>query len=75
MTVKLGDTVRFRRAPKLGTDVAQALREFLETEAWLNDPVNIPTPQHVKDQWIDVVLSTQEMVDEYNETGTLRSIA
>ena len=70
----LGDTVRFQRAPKLCDDMNEQLRKFFEEKAWHDDPINVPTPQHIRDQWIDVVLTTQEMVDEYNETGTLRSI-
>lgn len=71
---QLGDTVRFQRAPKLLTDMNEQMRQYFEEEAWRKDPINVPTPQHIKDQWIDVELSTQEMVDEYNQTGTLRSI-
>lgn len=70
----LGETIRFHRPPKLCTDMNEQLRKSWEEALWRADPLNVPTPQHINDQWIDVTFSTQEMVDEYNETGTLRGI-
>ena len=67
MKYKLGDTIRTMVAPKLtAMTVDESLRQAFEEAAWRNG--NAPMPEHIKNQIVDIVLTTQEMVDCYNET-------
>lgn len=74
MKCKLGDTVVFNMPRPYSADINQSLKEFFEEEAWHNDPLNNPMPKHIVNSKREICLTTQEMVDEYNETGTLKSL-
>lgn len=65
---RLGDTIIFHLAPRIEMlSVDESLRQSFEEAAWRNG--NAPMPEHIKAQRKEVVLTTQEMVDKYNETG------
>ena len=67
MKYRLGDTVRQRIAPKIEVMTPdESFQRLIEEMAWRNNPLTFPMPEHIKAETIDIILDTQEMVDEYN---------